>query len=93
MEIKVGDKVRLIGRVGEGRYDSWPEGVWAKNGVEATVTELHPRIPGTGLVLGYDEDGTPVIDEGIEPWFVAEIVPGAGLGLDISDEGVSWERV
>ena len=85
--------MRLIGRVGKGRYDSWPEGVWAKNGVEATVTELHPRIPGTELVLGYDEDGTPVIDEGIETWFVAEIVPGATLGLDVVDEGVRWERI
>ena len=76
--IKVGDKVRYIGKI-KGRRGTWLPGVWLEQGMEGTVIEYHPRI-----ILG---------EEPIEAYAVVKFDNGATTAIDAKDEGERWERV
>jgi hypothetical protein len=80
--IKVGDRVRYIGKI-KGRSDTWPEGVWLEKGIEGTVTEYQPRIPAPPIPG----------EEPIEAYAVVKFDNGASSAIDSKDEGERWERV
>lgn len=80
--IKVGDRVRYIGKI-KGRRGTWPEGVWLEKGMEGTVIEYHPRIPAPPIPG----------EEPIEAYAVVKFDNGASTAIDPKDEGERWERV
>ncbi len=83
MRYKLGTRTVHSGHEGsKSRGDDWPEGVWLEPGTILTLTKYYPADLPTGVFLGYDDDGKAMYDEGWPAWYLAEIVPGATIGID-----------
>lgn len=84
--IKVGDKVRAIGK-SKYRYDSWPSGVWLQAGLTGHIVDYHSGSPAVKISGEYFE--------ALEEYAVVEWGGHAGVqtAIDPSGEGETWERI
>jgi len=65
--MKIGQKVKYNGT--EVKYDDYE---WLKKGCIGKVIKYSPEIKGTGRVIGYCQDGEPIIDIGIKEYWTLD---------------------
>lgn len=85
MFVKVGDRVRYIGKLQRFRYGDWPADAWVQKGVKGIVTKIYPA----------DRDYDP--EQG--KWYTIPMAAGVKWDngghslIHDGEEGQTWEKI
>ena len=56
--------------------------IWLKKGMQGTIIKHYPKIKGNDIILGYDDNGKPIIDIGVKEWYTVDFGKAGKRAID-----------